>query len=248
MLPTTTTTTTTQECLRNSWKFILGQFDGESLETECAGWGGVSSGQAHKCLKGTKSCVLIFFLFCSCTCHVRQLEPKKKKKFGGRFGNFFIFSARGRRRESWVTGRGGGVRFFFGFWFKSPGGAGGSPRRGEGGEGAGMVSARNLGGGGLNIFFRGRNAHQEKCVLIFLSLSLSLAISFLSALLFVQLFCGWMSTTTCSSGASLCCSRASSLVKLQRQKLWCKALHFGPKSWSVYPLTQNYYLRKIILK
>ena len=50
---------------------------------------------------------------------------------------------------------GGGV----GFLLKIPGG-GGLPR---GGEGAGRESAGNsgeLGGGGLNIFFRGRNARQ----------------------------------------------------------------------------------------
>ena len=55
-----------------------------------------------------------------------------------------------RRRE-------GGDRFFF---TESPSGGGLRHRRGEG---AGRVSAANrgiLGGGGLNIFFRGRNVHQ----------------------------------------------------------------------------------------
>ena len=51
---------------------------------------------------------------------------------------------------------GWGARFFI----EIPG-RGGSPGRvGAGGQGAGRVFAGNFGGGGLNIFFRGRNSHQ----------------------------------------------------------------------------------------
>ena len=57
---------------------------------------------------------------------------------------------------------GGGGRFLL----KIPGG--GVSRRG-GAEGAGRVSAANWGfgggGGGLNIFFRGRNVHQDQLLL-----------------------------------------------------------------------------------
>ena len=59
------------------------------------------------------------------------------KKLGGHFGYFLFFSVSGR-------GRGGGVR------------RGGRWR----GKGVGGMSVGR--GGGLNIFFRGRNAHQEK--------------------------------------------------------------------------------------
>ena len=72
------------------------------------------------------------------------------------FRIFFIFSARGggwgspRRREGWGIG----------FFIENPRREGGFFRTG----GAGRVSAANWGefwGGGLNIFFRGRNVHQE---------------------------------------------------------------------------------------
>ena len=76
------------------------------------------------------------------------------------------------------------VSDIFYFFFCSGEGEGGSPRRregggekiftenprrgvsraglGRGGRGSGRVSARNLGGGGgLNIFFRARNSHQD---------------------------------------------------------------------------------------
>ena len=73
--------------------------------------------------------------------------------FGGRFG-YFYFSAR--------VGGGGGVRGArkggVGFLLKIPGGGGLLGERG-GGRGAGRLSAGNGGGVGLNIFFRGRNAH-----------------------------------------------------------------------------------------
>ena len=55
--------------------------------------------------------------------------------------------------------RGAGRRGGGDFLLKIRGG--GSPGRvGAGGRGAGRVSAGNLGGRGLNIFFRGRNSHQ----------------------------------------------------------------------------------------
>ena len=73
---------------------------------------------------------------------------------------FYFFSVRGggrgspRRRE----GRGGGSFFYI----ENPGG-GGSPG-GEGPRGWEGVCSEfgNLGGGGVNIFFRGRNVHQVK--------------------------------------------------------------------------------------
>ena len=48
------------------------------------------------------------------------------------------------------------------FFIENPRRGGVSPG-GAGGRGAGRVSARNSErGGGVNIFFRGRNSHQEK--------------------------------------------------------------------------------------
>ena len=79
---------------------------------------------------------------------------------GGRFGYFLFFSARGGGRGSPGRRERGGSIFIE------------NPRRGglqEGrGQGAGRVSAANLGiggGGGLNIFFRGRSVHQGMLVL-----------------------------------------------------------------------------------
>ena len=70
--------------------------------------------------------------------------------------DIFIFFCSGEGKgESGAAGRGGEGQFVF----KIPGGGGGGPRRGW----EGRVSAGNLGelgGGGLNIFFRGRNVHQ----------------------------------------------------------------------------------------
>ena len=68
---------------------------------------------------------------------------------------FFFCSGEGKG-ESEAPGGGGG-RFFI----ENPRRGEGSPG-GAGGRGAGRVSARNLGGGGPNIFFRGRNSHQER--------------------------------------------------------------------------------------
>ena len=73
---------------------------------------------------------------------------------------FFIFSAPGRQRKVRGDREGGGSVFLL----KIPGG-GVSHERVGGGEGATRVSAGNLGElgeGGVNIFFRGRNARQDK--------------------------------------------------------------------------------------
>ena len=63
--------------------------------------------------------------------------------------------------ESEAPEGGGGIDFLS----KIPEGGGSPGRRGRG---AGRVSAANWGnlGGGLNIVFRGRNVHQEKCFLV----------------------------------------------------------------------------------
>ena len=73
---------------------------------------------------------------------------------GGRFG-YFIFFCSGERKGGGRGEREGGG---FGFVLKMPGG-GGLTEGGGDGEGSGSVSGE-LGGGGLNIFFRGRNVHQ----------------------------------------------------------------------------------------
>ena len=74
---------------------------------------------------------------------------------GGRFGYFLFFLLGGGEGGSRRQKRGGRGRVFI----ENQEG-GGSPRREEegGGRRAGRVSAGNL--GGLNIFFRGRNAYQ----------------------------------------------------------------------------------------
>ena len=67
---------------------------------------------------------------------------------------YFLCSGEGKG-ESDAPGRGGGVDFLL------KNARGGSQERGEG-EGAGWVSVGNFGvGGGLNIFFRGRNAQSD---------------------------------------------------------------------------------------
>ena len=74
---------------------------------------------------------------------------------GGRFGYFFFFSARGGGRgESEAPGREA-----IGFLLKIPGG-GGVSRGGAEGKGVCLQPIGELGGGGLNIFYRGRNVHQ----------------------------------------------------------------------------------------
>ena len=69
---------------------------------------------------------------------------------------FYFFSARGGERESPRRREGGGGVDFIEI------SKGALSRRGRG-QGPGKVSAANwgIGGGGLNIFFRGRNVHQE---------------------------------------------------------------------------------------
>ena len=81
--------------------------------------------------------------------YVDEVERGKKKRLRGRFEYFYFFSARGRGRGSPRRQEGAGV----GFLLKIPGGRGGSPTRGGGGEG-GRVSAGNF-GGGAKYFFSG---------------------------------------------------------------------------------------------
>ena len=85
-------------------------------------------------------------------------------KLGGRFGYFlFYFFCLGRGEgESEAPGGGGGSALFY--LLQIPGGGGVSR---SGSQGAGRVSATKWGilaggGGRQNIFFRGRNVHQEK--------------------------------------------------------------------------------------
>ena len=75
---------------------------------------------------------------------------------GGRFEYFLFFSARGRGRGSLRRQEGAGV----GLLLKIPGGRV-LPREGGWGEGPGGCLRGFGGGGDLNIFFRGRNAHQD---------------------------------------------------------------------------------------
>ena len=86
-------------------------------------------------------------------------NSKANSKLGGRFGYFLFFRLGGGEGESGATGREGGR-----FCIENPRRGGFSQEGVGGGEGAGRVSAGNLGelggGGGLNIFFRGRNARQ----------------------------------------------------------------------------------------
>ena len=80
---------------------------------------------------------------------------------GGRFGYFLVFFS-GRGEEGGVRGEreGGGSVFFF----ENPRRGGGSQERVGGARGPGgclREFGEIWGGGGLNIFFRGRNARQE---------------------------------------------------------------------------------------
>ena len=77
------------------------------------------------------------------------------------FRIFFIFFRLGGG-EGGICGdrEGGGLEFC---WSSYEGG--GVSGEGRGGEGAGRVSAGEFWGGGLNIFFRGRNSHQDFCSL-----------------------------------------------------------------------------------
>ena len=73
--------------------------------------------------------------------------------------DIFIFSARGRGKGSPRRREGVGDDFFV----ENPR-RGGSPRRagGRGARAARRVCAGNVGGGGQNNFFRGRNSHQDQ--------------------------------------------------------------------------------------
>ena len=79
------------------------------------------------------------------------------------FRVFFLFSARGSGKGSLRRWEGGGGTIFY--WKCQEAGSPGQVGAGGGGQGAGRVSAGNLGGGGsLNFFFRGRNSHQVMVV------------------------------------------------------------------------------------
>ena len=70
---------------------------------------------------------------------------------------YFFFFARGGGRESTRRQEGGGSIFKL----KIPGGGGGGFQEGPRGWEVVCGELGNLGGGGLNIFFRGRNVHQD---------------------------------------------------------------------------------------
>ena len=83
----------------------------------------------------------------------KQISPTAGATLGGRFGILYFFLL-GGAGEGGVRGGGGRLSI------ENPR-RGGSPRRGGGGEGLGGCLQGNLAGGGLNISFRGRDAHQE---------------------------------------------------------------------------------------
>ena len=68
---------------------------------------------------------------------------------------FYFFCSGEGKAESGASGRGGGR-----FLMKIPGGGGGCRPGGMGGEAGGCLRGIFGGGGGLNIFFWGRNPHQ----------------------------------------------------------------------------------------
>ena len=80
-----------------------------------------------------------------------------KQSLGGRFGYFYFFRLGEAEGGARGAGKGwGGVRFFI----ENP--TGGGPPGWEGPRGwEGVSSEFGIWGGGLNIFFRGRNVHQE---------------------------------------------------------------------------------------
>ena len=71
---------------------------------------------------------------------------------------FYFFLLGEGQGESESPGRGGG-RFFL---VKFPGKGGILPREGVGGGGQEGVCGEFWGGGELDVFFRARNAHQDK--------------------------------------------------------------------------------------
>ena len=112
------------------------------------GWGFVPGTIAPQGPSGNCLCDFCLLVFLA-PILIFLLTPKGSSWWTFRI--FFIFSARGRGRGRGARKGLGGVSFLL----TIPGG--GSPRTEEegGGRGAGMVSAGNLGGGGLNIFFSG---------------------------------------------------------------------------------------------
>ena len=86
-----------------------------------------------------------------------HLPPPKLERqwLGGRFGYILFFLLGGGAKGVRGAGRGGGE----GFLWKIPG-VGGAVFRAGGGGGWEGVCGEFWGGGGLNIFFRGRNSHQ----------------------------------------------------------------------------------------
>ena len=88
-----------------------------------------------------------------------------KPELGGHFGYFLFFSGRGRGKgESEAPGGGRGSIFKL----KFPEGGGVSRTGGAEGPGGCLWRIGEFGeGGGLNIFFRGRNVHQEKLLAVF---------------------------------------------------------------------------------
>ena len=81
------------------------------------------------------------------------------KLLGGRFGYLLFFLLGDGVGGVRSAGREGGGRFLM----KVPGEGGGFSREGEGPRGREGVCGElgNSFGGGLNIFFRGRNVHQD---------------------------------------------------------------------------------------
>ena len=88
------------------------------------------------------------------------VAPLTQRYLGGRFGYFLFFSARGSGKGSPRRREEGGGRFLI----ENPS-RGGLPGRAEGARGwegvCGEFWAGGGVGGGLNIFFRGQNSHQD---------------------------------------------------------------------------------------
>ena len=88
--------------------------------------------------------------------HHRKQKRLETEKLDERFEYFLFFCSGGGKGHSEAPG-GGGV----GFSLKIPGGGEVSQKRGGGVRGREGVCEEFRGGGGLNIFFRGRNARQK---------------------------------------------------------------------------------------
>ena len=96
------------------------------------------------------------FLQNSCQISRKFPSPKTKKNLVDVSDIFYFFCSGRGKGESEAPGGGGGI----GFLLKIPRG-GGISRRGRGREGVCGELGYFGGGGGLNIFFRARNVHQE---------------------------------------------------------------------------------------